>query len=263
MPEGDTVHQVARLLAPDLAGQVLRLVQAKRLDGACLIGARVTTVVSEGKHLYVACDNGLALRSHLGLYGSWHRYAPGEAWQRPTWQASLVLKTDAKVLVCFNAKEVEILASKGWRRKEARDRLGPDLSLGRPPPAAMLARIEALTAPETLLADLLLNQGVAAGIGNIYKCEALFLAGLSPLVRRGDLPADTLTRLYELASDLLVANLGGGPRVTRRGPNGDCGLWVYGRARLPCLRCGEPIRRDRLGLNPRSTYWCPSCQSGP
>jgi endonuclease-8 len=115
LPEGDTVHKVARLLAADLSGQVLLGVRARRLDAAPLVGARVTAVVSDGKHLFIDCDNGLTLRSHLGLYGSWHRYGLDEAWQRPTWQASLVLVTEQRVLVCFNAKEVEILASRGWR----------------------------------------------------------------------------------------------------------------------------------------------------
>jgi endonuclease VIII len=263
LPEGDTVHKVARVLASDLLGQVLRGCQARRLDASCLIGARVASVVSEGKHLSIVCDNGLTLRSHLGLYGSWHRYAAGESWQRPAWQASLVLVTDARVLVCFNAKEVEIQASQGWRRRDAQGRLGPDLARGRALAAILSARMDALVGPETLLVDLLLDQRVAAGIGNVYKCEVLFLAGLAPLAQRGDLPADTLVGLYDLASDLLRANLGSGRRVTRRESDGRAGLWVYGRAGQPCLRCGGSVRRDRLGVNPRPTYWCSGCQTGP
>ena len=260
MPEGDTVRQVAQCLAPELRGQVLRGVEARRLDMRRLVGARVVAVESKGKHLSIVCDNGLTLRSHLGLYGSWHGYAPGEPWQRPAWQASLVLVTDVRILVCFNAKEVEIHASQGWRHRDAQARLGPDLAAGRAQPQTLLARMEAFAGPETWLADLLLDQRIAAGIGNVYKCETLFLARLSPVVRRADLPAEALIGLYHLASDLIRANLGGGPRVTRWGPGGRPGLWVYRRAGEPCLRCGAPIRRDLLGLTPRSTYWCPACQ---
>ena len=263
MPEGDTVHKLARVLASDLSGQVLHGVQARRLDVSGLIGTRVASVASQGKHLSILCENGLILRSHLGLYGTWHRYAPGEPWRRPAWPASLILATDAHVLVCFNAKEVEIQASQGWRRRDAQDRLGPDLARGRAPPATLLARTNALVDPETLLVDLLLDQRVAAGIGNVYKCEVLFLAGLAPQAHRAALPSDTLIGLYDLASDLLRANLGSGPRVTRRESDGRGGLWVYGRGGQACLRCGGLVRRDRLGVNPRPTYWCSGCQTGP
>jgi endonuclease-8 len=128
LPEGDTVAQVARLLRPHLVGQTLTAVQARRLDTGHLVGARVTACESTGKYLNIACDQALTLRSHLGLHGGWHGYAPGEAWQRPAWQASLVLATEARVLVCFNARSVEILATQGWRQRDARLRLGPDPS---------------------------------------------------------------------------------------------------------------------------------------
>lgn len=262
LPEGDTVHKVARLLAKDLSGQILRRVQARRLDVRCLTGARVVAVASAGKHLSIDCDNGVTLRSHLGMYGSWHRYAPGERWQRPTWQASLVLATDAQILVCFNAKDVEILASQGWRRRDALDHIGPDLACTHASPATLLARLDALVAPETLLADLLLDQRIAAGIGNVYKCEVMFLAGLAPVLRRSDLPSEALVGLYDLASDLIRGNLGVGPRITRQTSDGRTGLWVYRRAGQPCLRCGDQVRCDRLGVKPRLTYWCPGCQGG-
>ena len=91
----------------------------------------------------------------------------------------------------------------------------------------------------------------------------LFLAGLAPQAHRAALPSDTLIGLYDLASDLLRANLGSGPRVTRRESDGRGGLWVYGRGGQACLRCGGLVRRDRLGVNPRPTYWCSGCQTGP
>lgn len=261
MPEGDTVHKVARRLAFELEGQDLRSVHARRLDASPLAGARINAVISQGKYLSIVCDNGLTLRSHLGLYGAWHRYAPGEVWQRPPWQASVALTTDAGVFVCFNAREVEIHASDGWRHRDAQARLGPDLAHGRAPPADVLSRLQAFAGPATQLVDLLLDQRIAAGIGNVYKCEVLFLSSQSPLARGGDLPPEVLLALYDLASDLIRANLGRGPRVTRSPPDGRCGLWVYGRAGEPCLRCGTLIRYDRLGARPRATYWCPACQT--
>ena len=96
---------------------------------------------------------------------------------------------------------------------------------------------------------------------NVYKCEILFLAGQSPRNTFAETPREVLASLYELAADLLKKNLGGGPRVTRFAGDGRGDLWVYGRAHLPCFRCGSTIRREHLGANPRPTYWCSTCQA--
>jgi endonuclease-8 len=260
MPEGDTVHKLAAALAAELTGATVRVLRLCRLDGRRLQGCRVLRVWSKGKHLFVEFDNGLILRSHLGMYGSWHRYAPGEAWQRPERQAGVVIETAAAVFVCFNPKEVEILAAAGFPRVDSERRLGTDLTRAVPQGAALLARARGLHEPDAWLVDVLLDQRIASGIGNVYKCEVLFLRGQDPLRRLGDTPDEELVALYALASDLLRRNLGGGPRITRFDADGRGLLWVYGRAGAPCLRCQAEVRRDRLGLNPRSTYWCPACQ---
>jgi endonuclease-8 len=110
------------------------------------------------------------------------------------------------------------------------------------------------------LVDLLLDQRIAAGIGNVYKSELMFLAGCAPNWTLSEANDDMLLALYAQAATLLKANLGGGPRTTRRNDDGHGHLWVYGRAGQPCLRCGASIRRGLLGCRPRSTYWCDGCQ---
>ncbi|MCU0836200.1 MAG: Fpg/Nei family DNA glycosylase [Chromatiaceae bacterium] len=260
MPEGDTVHKLAIALAAELTGARVRVLRLRRLDGRHLEGCRVLRVWSKGKHLYIELDRALVLRTHLGMYGSWHRYAPGEPWRRPERQAGVLIETDAAVFVCFNPKEVEALAAEGFARIDSERRLGPDLTRGVPDGVALVARARGLLAPDAWLADVLLDQRVASGIGNVYKCEVLFLRGQHPMRRLGETPDEELAELYALAGELLRRNLGGGPRVTRWPADGRGRLWVYGRGGQPCLRCQAEIRRDRLGRNPRSTYWCPQCQ---
>jgi endonuclease-8 len=114
---------------------------------------------------------------------------------------------------------------------------------------------------DTPLVDLLLDQRIACGIGNVYKSEVLFLTRRAPLQPIGELAIRDFDEIYGAAASLLRRNLTGGPRVTREIPDGRGLLWVYGRAGLPCLICGTRLMRGRLGTYPRSTYWCPACQA--
>lgn len=262
MPEGDTVHKLASALAPDLCGRTLEGVWVRGGALERLAGRAVLSVESRGKHLFVALDDGLCLRSHLGLYGSWHRYRPDEPWLKPARQASLVLRTSERVFVCFNAREVELVRTNGFRARDWHNRLGPDLTLEDPEPEGLCRRARGLLAGDTLVVDLLLDQRVASGIGNVYKSELLFLTRRSPRLRMADLANCDWSDLYGTAARLLRANLAGGPRVTRDIQDGRGRLWVYARAGLGCFECGRAIVRERIGRNPRSTYWCPACQSG-
>lgn len=260
MPEGDTVHTVCTLLAAELAGAGPVRVRLRRLDARALCGRRILRLWSRGKHLFMAFDNGLVLRSHLGLYGSWHRYRAGEPWRKPERLACVVIESGGWVYVCFNAREVQILAGEGFALVDVQARLGPDLVREDAAPGVPVARSRGLLGPEVPLADVLLDQRVACGIGNVYKCEVLFLGGLHPETALGETPDDRLAGLYGLARDLLRRNLSGGPRVTRFDDDGRGRLWVYGRRGGSCLRCGTGIARASVGFNPRLTFWCPACQ---
>ncbi len=261
MPEGDILHKLAAALDPELRGHTLDAILVRHRRHAELTDRRVARVTSKGKHLYIELDDGHSIRNHLGLHGTWHRYRAGEPWHKPERQASLILRLPERVYVCFNAKEVEILATQGFHDRDQRQRLGPDLTRESPDAADLMRRARERLEPETLVVDLLLDQRIASGIGNVYKSEVLFLEACPPRARFGDLHPARFARLYQTAERLLVNNLGGGPRITREARDGRGPLWVYRRAGLACLRCGAPVAREMLGRNPRSTYWCPSCQS--
>jgi endonuclease-8 len=263
MPEGDTVFKLAGYLRPHLGGRQLVAGKVRGSPDAVLAGVCIGDVYARGKHLFIELDQSRLLRSHLGMRGSWHGYAPGEPWQKPLRQASIVLDTGERIFVCFNALQVEILRNGGVRRRTFDVTLGPDLLVGSLDIETILRRARELADPGMPVADVLLSQRIASGIGNVYKSEVLFLETChpaTPLVRVAD--AD-LVGLYRQASRLLRRNRQGGPRVTRWA-NDDAGrLWVYGRTGQHCLRCGCVIRSSKLGVRRRSTFWCPRCQPGP
>ncbi|ESQ13794.1 MAG TPA: endonuclease VIII [Chromatiaceae bacterium] len=260
MPEGDTIYKIAVYLDQELRGQSLRRIQLNPRFGNSCGARRVIGVDSHGKHLFVTLDNNVQLRSHLGLYGSWHRYRRGEPWRKPAKQMSIVIETEHMDYVCFNAREVQWLRIDSFERRDQGHRLGADLIRDGMNANAILGRIDALLSPDISLADLLLDQRIAAGIGNVYKSELLFLETQPPTRRLRDLHPDRIVALYRRAAVLLSQNRGGGPRSTRDNWDGRGRLWVYGRRGRPCLRCGTRIRRAYLGVNQRSTYWCEFCQ---
>lgn len=263
MPEGDTVFKLARYLLPELAGErvmqgVARLIPSQA--SVTLDGRMVATVYPRGKHLFIAFDDGWVLRSHLGMRGSWHGYAPGEPWRRPRRRADIVVDIGRRLFVCFNPLQVEWLREGGVRRRRLDVVLGPDLLAGPVDTDKVVQRLRQLVAGGAPVVDALLDQRVACGIGNVYKSEVLFLHGVHPRTPLRDCDDERLADLYLTAARLLGRNTRGGPRVTRRA-NDDAGrLWVYGRTGRPCHRCDSPIVSATLGKGMRSTFWCPTCQ---
>ena len=264
MPEGDTIHKIARFMEPRLRGQRLEdVAMADAAAAARCRGRRVTDVYARGKHLFIVLDNRSTLRSHLGMYGSWHAYAPGDPWRKPQSRASLVLTTGDAIFVCFSAKEIELLRSPTVRERIVETRLGPDLVADAIELPRIVQRAREFLDGDALLADTLLDQRIACGIGNVYKSEVMFIEGLLPHATLGELADADIARCFETAAGLLRKNLGGGRRVTRFDNDGAGRLWVYGRGGLPCLRCDGQIQNARLGRHHRGTYWCPHCQRSP
>ena len=262
MPEGDTIHKIANFLAPRLIGRtLLRVSMADATAAQRCTGRRVQNIMARGKHLFIELDNSTALRSHLGMYGSWHFYAPDEPWRKPSSQASLVVTTSDEIYVCFNAKEVELVEQPSVRERMLKAHLGPDLISDDVAPNAIVRRAREFLDGDLLLADALLDQRIACGIGNVYKSEVLFIEGWSPLTRLDDLADAEIAQCYLTAASLLKCNLGGGRRFTRFEGDGLSGLWVYGRGGRPCLRCNGRIEIAHLGRHRRSTYWCGTCQN--
>jgi formamidopyrimidine-DNA glycosylase len=141
------------------------------------------------------------------------------------------------------------------------DHLGPDLCRADADLDLAVARMATVASPDDDIADVLLDQRVAAGIGNVYTSEVLWACRLHPLTPLADVGTDLRRQLLETAASQLRANLTTRRRTTVAGPPGS--LAVYHRSRRPCRRCGTAIRWQRTGRDHRSTYWCPRCQPAP
>lgn len=266
MPEGDTIFRTAEVLRAALAGRRVTAARAQARPGlrrvpdlSRVVGATVSRVESRGKHLLIGFDNGLTLRSHMRMSGSWHRYRPGERWRRPAHEASAILETAEAVAVAFNTPVVELLTDADLRRSRSLGELGPDLLAGDFDADEAIRRLRELGTMQ--LGNALLDQRAVAGIGNVYKSEVCFLELLDPWEPVVAFEDGELRAALSTARRLLQANTRGGARVTTGSPVRGQGLWVYGRAGQPCRRCGTRIEVARQGELARLTYWCPRCQT--
>ena len=271
MPEGDTLFRTAAGLRPYLIG---RTVTAARTAGPGpvpqvqrIVGQEICAVEALGKNLLIRFDNGLEIRTHLRMNGTWHRYRPGERWRRPPARARLVIEVPGAVAVCFDAPVVELLEQRVEGLHPSLEQLGPDLLAADFDLEEAFRRLRDPARAGLSVAEALVDQRAMAGLGNVYKSEIAWIERVSPFVSLRETSDEVLRRLIATGRRLLLANAatGRGPeRVTTAGDRGAPGpLYVYRRTGRPCRRCGTAIASIRQGSGlPRSTYWCPSCQ-GP
>jgi endonuclease VIII len=265
MPEGDTIFRTAEVLRSALLDRQVTRAMAQARPGlrrvpdlSVLVGSTVSSVEARGKHVLIGFDNGLTLRSHLRMSGSWHRYRPGERWRRPAHEASAIVETAESVAVAFNTPVVELLTDADLRRSRALLELGPDLLSRAFDADEAMRRLRDRNDEE--LGNALLDQRAVAGIGNVYKSEVPFLERMNPWAKVGAFEDAELEAALRTAKRLLETNTRGGARVTTGMATRGQELWVYGRAGRPCRRCGTTIRSGRQGDLARLTYWCERCQ---
>ena len=266
MPEGDTVWLAGKRLHEALAGDVLlrsdfRVPSLATVD---LSGSTVLEVVPRGKHLLTRLSGGVTLHTHFRMDGSWHLYRPGDRWTGgPQWQVRAVLETPSWQAVGYRLPVVDLLPTADEDTVVGHlgpDVLGPDWDRDR-------AVQRLLAAPEAEIGMALLDQRNLAGLGNLYRCEVLFLQGLTPWVRVGDVP--DLPALVDKGRRLLLANRDRWEQSTTGSLRHGELHWVFERSGKACRRCGtriataEQARAGAPSTAARLTYWCPRCQLGP
>jgi len=245
MPEGDTLHRAARQLqvlvgerveveTPHPRAQVGGL--AERLDGR-----RLLAVEAIGKNLLLRFEGGYLLRSHLRMSGSWRVVPRGARRAGRPW---LVLRGAEREAVLWQGPVLELHA-RGLAR------LGPDI-LAEPPDFERMLSALRSDDPDRALGDALLDQRLVAGIGNVWRAEALWEARVSPWRRVRGISDEQLRDVLEWTNRLMRASLEGERRDRR----------VYRRAGRPCPRCQTPIASRGQGDANRTAYWCPRCQEG-
>ena len=244
MPEGDSLARAARRLqvlvgeeveveTPHPRAAVKRLVE--RLDGRTLLG-----VEAVGKNLLLRFEDGVVLRSHLRMSGRWQVRARGTKLFGRPW---LVLRGAEREAVLWNGPVLEL-------DDRAVRRLGPDILADPPDLDVMIANLR--RDPPRAIGDALLDQRLVAGVGNVWKAEALWEARVSPWRAVGEVSDEELRAVFQAAHELMIASVETG-RERRL---------VYNRAGRGCRRCGTPIKARGQGDDNRTAYWCATCQAG-
>ncbi len=255
MPEGDTIHRHAARLRPVLVGRTVDLVMP-RLPRPAPTPVTVTGIDVHGKHLLIDVSDAV-IHVHLGMPGRWDLQTPVP--RRPPGGRDLrvALTTDTVRATCRRAPVAELLAPDRVSRHPRLARLGPDLADPDVDLDEVVAR--ARSRPPRSLHETLLDQTIAAGLGNVLAMEASHLARQDPRTRVDRLADVDLSTVYALGRRQLVDNITRRRRTTVPGaPPGT--LWVSGRDQRPCRRCGTTVVGTSLGQQARHAAWCPSCQ---
>ncbi len=278
MPEGDTIYRAARALQRAIGGKVVTgfdtgLAPLARVnDDTPLTGRVIEKVTSHGKWCLIYFSGDLILVTHMLMSGSWHLYRTGEKWWMGKDRMRVVVRTAEWEAVAFNVPVAEFHTARSLERYTQIPRLGPDILSGAYTPEKGAQRLAEYGAahPEEEVAVVLLKQTVLAGLGNVYKSEVPFAAGVNPFrpmrtitQREIDVMADVAQRYMQVnvidgSGDGIVTYFGN--RRTTGNSNRDERLWVYGRQGQECRRCGGTIMMRKQGEQARSTYWCPECQ---
>jgi endonuclease VIII len=217
---------------------------AEAIDGHVL-----ESVEARGKHLLIAFDNGRILHSHLRMTGAWHVYPHGQPWARSPRSAWLTLGADGLVAVQFGGPVLELLDRARIALHPALRSLGPDLLDEDPRIGIAVQRARSRSPRTRAIGEVLLDQTVCAGIGNVVRCEALYALRVDPWAPVGGLSDATLTGLFAHARTVLQAGLSAGGALPKV---------VYGARR--CRRCGAAVQRRGQGDEARTVHWCAVCQ---
>jgi endonuclease-8 len=257
VPEGDTIHAAARRVGAALVGREIVSVETPQQRHAMdrwperLADRPVRSVDAHGKHLFLRFEGDLTLHSHLRMRGMWGVYEQGRRWSRSPRRAWLVIRTAEHEVVEFDGPVLELMTESRTRFDLRLTALGPDILAPELDEARFLDRLRE-DDPTRGIGDALLDQRNIAGIGNVWKSEGCFDAGLDPWRRVADVPDDDVLGMVRATRARMQDSVERGGHIR--------GIQVYDRAGRPCPRCGTRIRARGQGDDNRTTYWCPACQ---
>ncbi len=282
MPEGDTIYRAARALQKAIGGKVVTgfetgLAKLARVnDDAPLVGRMVEKVESRGKWCLIFFSGDLILVTHMLMSGSWHLYRTGKRWQMGRGRMRVVIRAgDEKEnweAVGFNIPVAEFHTARSLERSGQVPKLGTDILSESFTVEDGVARMASYGRenPDAEIAVVLLNQRVLAGLGNVYKSEVAFAAGVNPFRAMKTITPREMELMVDRSQRYLKANVVddkgdgivtySGNRRTTHAMDREERLWVYRRQGQECRRCGATVMMRKQGVQARSTYWCPECQ---
>jgi endonuclease-8 len=257
MPEGDTIRYAAMRVGAALVGREIRSIETPQPRHSRdrwperLADTAVRSVDAHGKHLFLRFEGGLTLHSHLRMTGKWGVYRPGARWRRSPRRAWLVVRTADHEVVQFDGPVLELMTDSRTRFDQHLAGLGPDVLADDFDERAFLARLRG-DDPTRGFGDALLDQRTLAGVGNLWKAEACFAAGVDPWRRTAEVDDHEALAVVRAARGAMQHSVERGLRVEAA---------VYDRAGRPCPRCGALVRARGQGENNRTTFWCARCQA--
>lgn len=262
MPEGHTVHRLARRHTKLLRGRVVRVTspQARFVDAVLVDGQVFKGAEAFGKHLFHSYGNGVFVHVHLGIYGEFHEREPGFV-PRETTRMRMV--AEGVLLDLIGPTACEVVDADGRAMIVAR--VGPDPLRKDANPERAWAKLSRRKGP---IGPALMDQQVFAGVGNVFRAEALFVHGIHPETPIPQITREQFDALWATLKRMLHLGVKEGRIMTvdeaelglrRRDLTPDNGRYVYRQE--ACLRCGHPVRRwDMAG---RWSYACEACQPRP
>lgn len=272
VPEGDSIYQLSRRLQPLVGREVLHSsIRVPRFATTSLNGRTLDRIWPYGKHLFMDFS-GLCVHTHLKMEGTWSIHRAGDRWRKPGHTARIVFQLQGAPthphpieVVGFSLGFLRIFPTRDYPL--AIKELGPDvLDPQWPEEGHPLALTNILARPTRPIGTALLDQKNLAGVGNEYRAEICFLAGIHPATPVAHTDVEqvlTITRhlMWENRNQPLRVSTG----VRRAGEN----AYVFGRNNRPCRRCGTLITKGFLGGIDRGgdanelervIWWCPHCQ---
>lgn len=257
MPVADIARTASAMRTALIGHPMVRFDAPKLIGPVPQAGRMVETIEARGKHLEVMWDDGIVLDTHLKGKSEWHVYRQGSPWRRSWDQLRASIQTDDFVAVCFDAPNVETYRQPDRQRHPGRGRLGPDLTRVADPSEAVDLLLS-YPEREARLRDVMVDQHVMQGVGNVYRCEVLWAAELSPWAHISDLTHHDAMLIVSTAAKMVRVNQGRVRRATTQ--HTTAGLAVYGRCGQGCIRCHDTVEAQPVGRSGRMLYWCPGCQ---
>lgn len=222
------------------------------------VGRIIERVDSHAKMLEVQWDDGITLRTQMRFSGTWHLYRTGERWRKPTHQVRASIEVAQWVAVCFNAPIVETFRQFDRHRHPGSGGLGPNVCNPNADLADCALRICSYRPTGTPIGEVVVDERVMRGVGNVFRSELLWATELSPWAEVGDISFEDSNQIVNAVHRLLGSSVG-----TTAAFESDDHLNVYGRNGQRCGRCGDTIEVVRIGELNRLMYWCPGCQVAP
>ena len=263
MPEGHSVHRTAKQFQKLLLNQSIQVSspQGRFTDAGLISGQALTKSEAWGKQLLLHFESA-AIRVHLGIYGKWSFTGFSESPPEPFGQVRARFLSSSHVVDLRGPTACEVIGFSDI--PNLFERLGPDPLRPDPRGESRDRFVERVLKRKVPIGQLLMDQSVLAGVGNVYRAELLFRAQLSPFTPGQRLPAELVGSIWDDASMLMPLGVKTGLMLTRAGylkgrPKKDERYNVYKREGLPCRQCGSNIAIDLMQA--RKLYWCPKCQA--